>query len=176
FRLGRLAEAALCYRRALLCLPRDEDAEHNLLLAERSLGRAAPLGVPLSALAARAADALAPGALLALAAALETIGLAGIVLLRRRRAAQLCSALLVLLALAAAARLAERRWFPGPPEAVVLAAEIALRPEPHAEVAAILRLRAGETVRVLERSDRWSRVIHAHGSGWTETSGLGLVE
>ncbi len=176
FRLGRLAEAALFYRRALVRMPRDEDAEHNLRLAERRLGLEAPLGVPLSALAVRATDALAPGLLLALAAALETIGLLGVVFLRRRRAAQLSAALLLLLALAAAGRLAERRWFPGPPEAVVLSAEIALRAEPHAEVPAILRLKAGETVRVLERSDRWSRVLHAHGGGWTESTGLGLVE
>jgi hypothetical protein len=58
----------------------------------------------------------------------------------------------------------------------VLAKEIGLRPEPHRDAAVSVRLRAGESLVVEERSDRWARVVHPRGSGWTERAGVGVVE
>jgi tetratricopeptide (TPR) repeat protein len=176
FRLGRLPEAMLAYKRALLRLPGDPQARFNLSLVEQRLGAGEPAGDSLLAGALAAVDGLPPRRLLLVAALLESLGLLGFVLARRRRALRVTCALLVLVALLGAARLVQTQWFAGPPEAVVLAREVALRAEPHEEAATSLKLVAGEVVRVAERSERWARVVHARGSGWTERGGVGVVE
>lgn len=173
YRLGRHAEAVLYYRRAQLRLPRDPELEFNLRLTERRLGVDAPVS---ESFVAAFFDSFTPSALLWLVGGLQGVGLVGLVLLRRRRAARFGMALLVLLALAGAARLAQTQWFPGPPSGVVLASEISLRSAPRADRAVTLELEAGETVRVQESSERWIRVVHARGSGWTERAGVGVVD
>lgn len=173
FRLGREAEAVLYYRRADLRLPRDPEVLFNLHLAEARLGLAPAAGTsgPVALVAA-----LPPGALLALASGLQGAGLLGLVLLRPRPAARLLCALLVLLGLACAARLVQVQWFPGPLQGVVLSPRVALRPAPDPEQPANLELSAGELVRVLDLAQRWTRIRHARGSGWTERDGVGLVD
>ena len=59
---------------------------------------------------------------------------------------------------------------------MVLARQVALRTEPHADQAITLVLEAGDEVRVAEFSDRWARIVHPRGGGWTERAGVGLVE
>jgi len=172
FRLGRHAEAVLLYRRALLRLPRDREARVNLRLAEQRLGLE-PTGDRSADLAFL--EAIPPGALLFCVVGLQTAGLLGLLLLRRR-SARAGMALLVLLSLPGALRLVRTRWLPAPREGVVLAEEIGLRPEPHAGLAVLLELEAGETVRIEELSDRWVKVVHPRGSGWTERAGVGVVD
>jgi hypothetical protein len=58
----------------------------------------------------------------------------------------------------------------------VLRGDLAVRAEPHAGMPAVFRLRPGELLRVIEESDRWVRMVHPRGEGWTERTGVGLVE
>lgn len=175
FRLGHHAEAILHYRRALLRLPLDPEVGFNLRLAERELGIHRASDAPLYATTLAWLDALPPRRLLLLASLLQTVGLFGL-LLARRRGARLGSGLLVLLGLLAAGRLVWNRWFPGPPAGIVLDRVIAVRPEPHARDPVLFEIRAGQSVRVEEASDRWMRIAHPHGRGWTERPGVGVVE
>jgi tetratricopeptide (TPR) repeat protein len=176
YRMGRYAEAALFYRCAQLRLPRDRSIAFNLSLAEQQLGLDTPERESFGKAMVALMDSFTPGQCLALVGVLQCVGLAGLVLLRRRRAACYAMALVVLLALAGAARLAQTQWFPVPAEGVVLNDEIALRPEPHVDLNAVHELEAGETVCVMERSDRWIRVVHEKGEGWTERAGVGIVD
>ncbi len=175
FRLGRHAEAALYYRRALRRLPRDHEVRFNLRSAERQLGIDAP-AESLGAAALSLVDSFTPGELLFCVGALESAGLLGFALLRRRRAARVARGLVVALALFVAARHVHAQWFAGPPEGVVLSTDVKLRSEPRADLAATAKLKAGEVVRVLDLSDRWIRVATARGRGWTERAGVGLVD
>jgi tetratricopeptide (TPR) repeat protein len=176
YRLGRLPDAILLYRRAQIHLPRDREVAFNLRLTEAKLGVSPPASPSLTTSAARILDSLTPQEHLALVGALETVGLAGMVLLRRRRAARNATAFLVVLALLGAARLARAIWFPGAPAGVVIAREIALRPEPSTSEPITARLRAGESVRIESMSTEWLRVAHPLGRGWTERVGIGLVD
>ena len=172
YRLGRHAEAVLCYRRALLRLPRDRETRVNLRLAEQRLGLE-PTGDRSAGLALL--DAFPPGVLLLGVFGLQTVGLLGLLLLRRR-AARIGMAILVLLSLPGAVHLVRTHWIPGPPQGVVLVEEIGLRPEPHSGLAVLCELEAGETLRIEELSDRWMRVAHPRGGGWTERAGVGVVD
>ncbi|TAH34440.1 MAG: tetratricopeptide repeat protein [Planctomycetota bacterium] len=176
YRLGRHADAILYYKRAQLRLPRDPELEFNLRLAERRLGVDSASGRSFRAAALALADAFTPGELLALASGLQGAGLAGLVLLRRRRAGRAVMAALVLIGLVAAACLVHKQWFPGAPGGVVLAREIALRAESDAGLPPVATLRAGESVRVQAQDDGWLRIAHRHASGWTERSGVGIIE
>jgi tetratricopeptide (TPR) repeat protein len=174
FRLGRHAEAALHYRRALLRDPDDPRAAQNLRLAERALG-IEPGPRPLPARALARLDALDPLAGLAIAIALQTAGLAAVALLRAR-AARLTGALLVALGLLAVARLAWTQLVAPPLGGVVVAREAALRTEPHLEWPIVERLRAGTVVEVLEHSARWMRIAHDGRGGWVERAGVSVVD
>ena len=176
YRRGDHAQAVLYYRRALLRLPLDQEVQWNLRMAERQLGVDTPADGWLRAVEAALLHRYTPGGLLLLLAGLQTIGLLGAVVLRRRRAARTAMALLVLLALAGTARLLCTRWFPPPTHGVVLEGEIELRGEPHAAWAVTRRLRTGELVGIVELSDRWARIVHRRGGGWTERASVGLVE
>ena len=85
-------------------------------------------------------------------------------------------ALCFLLGFSASFRLFQVRLFPGPPQAMVISSEAAVRAEPHTSLGVILKIEAGDVVRVAEMSDRWARIIHDHGTGWTERKYLGLIE
>lgn len=176
YRLGRYAEAMHCYQRALLRMPRDREVKFNLGLAEQQLGLDAPATESFGAAMEALADSFTPGEFMMMVGGLQGVGLVGFVLLRRRRVARDAMALLVLLGLAGGARLLHTEWFAGPPAGVVLAEEISLRIEPHTDLPATTLLKAGETVRVEELSDRWVRVVHPRGGGWTERAGIGVVD
>jgi len=175
FRLGRYAEAVLFYRRAQRYLPGESKVIFNRRLAERELGIDARSDDMFSTAVRDLPALIAPGVALALVALLELIGLAGLVLLHRRAAWRNAMALLVLIALAAAAHLVHAR-LQTPDTGVVLDSEIGLRSEPHRTLPVISKLRAGQTVEVLEASDRWIRVAHEAGAGWTTRTGVGMVE
>jgi tetratricopeptide (TPR) repeat protein len=176
FRLGRLAEAVLHYKRARLRLPRDREAAFNLHLAEWRLGIDSPDRETFGAAVAALAGSFTPRELLVLSGVLQAAGLVGFVLLRRRRASRNVMALLMVLALAGAARMMHDQWFAGPPAAVVLDSGASLRPLPDAGEHATILLDAGETVRVEEISDQWIKVRHVEGNGWTERTTVGLVD
>lgn len=175
YRLDRYVDAALYYRRALLRMPRDPQVSFNLDLAERRLGREAPHR-SLAGTVMSWVQWLQPAELLLLAAALQVIGFIGLMRTRRGRRARVAMALLVVLGILGTLRLGYARFFPGLPVAMVLASEIDLRSEPHTSLGITLKLEAGEIVRVAEMSDRWARIVHPQGSGWTERAGLGLVK
>jgi tetratricopeptide (TPR) repeat protein len=169
WRLGRHADALCFWRRAALRLPRDRELAFNLQFAERQLELDAPAPAPLDLLAAfTRVEKTAAGAVLAVAA------LVGTVFARRRRLARVLLAALAILGLALAAH--GLGWLAPAPRGVVLAGEIGLRAEPHRETAVSLRLRAGESVRIEESSDRWALIVHPRGSGWTERAGIGIVD
>ncbi len=176
YRLGRHAEAVLCYRRALLRLPGDEQVEANLRLAERRLGIDTPDDASPGAAVLAWIDAIPPRALLIAVGVMQGVGLVGFVLLRRRRAARAALALLVVIALLGAARLARVHWLSGPPAGVVLHDEIELRAEPRDDSPVSLELGGGELVRLGEASDGWIRVAHPHGAGWTASGGVGVID
>lgn len=174
YRLGKPAEALAWYRRAELRLDGDADAAHNRGLAERALGLRKDGDADDRA---RTADAARPPTWTAafLAAGIAAAGLAG-ALLARRRAFRAAAAIAAVLAGVRSVGLALDACAPPQVDAVVVAAEATLRAEPHAELPPGLRLSAGETVRVVERSDRWARVTHPRGGGWTPVDALAPIE
>ncbi len=169
YRLGRHAEAMLYYRRALLRRPRDREVKFNLNLVERQLDVEAEDSGSIGATITAWVNWFTPGELLVLVATLQGVGLV-LLLLGRRGATPL-----VLVGLMGAVGLLQSQWFPSPPAGVVLTNEIGLRSEPHAALTVTVRLHAGQVVRVAEMSDRWVRVVHPQGAGWTERAGVGLV-
>jgi tetratricopeptide (TPR) repeat protein len=175
YRLGRHAEAVLYYRRALVRLPHDPEVQFNLALARQHLrlddSNRESLGATIKAMVAH----FAPRELLALVGFTLVAGLTGLVLLRRRAAARNTMVLIVLLALAGAARLVHDQWLERP-AGIVLGRAVVLRSEPHRDLPATLELEAGESVRIEELSDRWARIVHPKGSGWTERAGIGVVD
>lgn len=176
FRLNRHAEAVLQFSRAQKRLPRDGAVRFNLALAERALGIERPLYESFSDALRSLADAFTPNEFLVLVSVLQTAGLVGLILFRRQRAARNAMVFLVLIALAGTARSVQIRWFPDTPDGVVLHEEIEVRAQPHADRGVIFDMKAGETLRVEESSDRWVRVTHTRGRGWTERDGVGLAD
>jgi hypothetical protein len=118
---------------------------------------------PLAAL-----ERVPPAVLLGAAALLQALGWTGLLLRRRLglAAASLATGLLL------GGALAVRSLEPRGAEAVVLRDDARVRREPHAEVGIVATLDAGELVRVLASSPRWSRVRRGGDLGWTETENL----
>lgn len=175
YRLDRHAEAVLLYRRAQRHLPRDRTLAFNLRLAEEQCGVRDRDALSFGAAALALVDSFHFNELLWIVFLLECIGLSGLVLLWRRPAVRNALALIVVIALLAGARLVQTRWFPGPPDGVVLDRRIELRSEPHEEFPVTAELGAGETVRIKAMSDRWALVEHGNSGGWTERDGVGVV-
>lgn len=175
YRQGRHAEAVLFYRRALLRMPRDPEVRFNLRRAESHLGIGGSSDQSFGVRALGVVDALTSGELLLLVAILQVAGFLGAVVWRRRRGVRLTMSVVVVVALLGGARLVYRQWYASP-SGVVLSEEITLRAEPHVSLPATLELRAGEVVTVEESSDRWMRVVHPRGAGWTERAGVGVVD
>lgn len=175
YRLGRFLDAALHYRRALLHMPADPEATFNLKLTERRLGKEPPVR-SFGATVLSWVDRLNPRVLLVLCAVLQGIGLIGMARMHRGRWFRVAMALCLLLGISGALRLGQTRFFPGPPAAMVLAGEAAVRSEPHTSFGITLKLEAGDIVQIAEMSDRWARIIHPQGTGWTERDSLGLIE
>jgi hypothetical protein len=163
YRLGDPAKAMLLWRRAALRLPRDEGIRQNLVLAARELGVEAPVRRGLG-FASPIEAGIAGIALFAVGVAMATFG--------ARKPLRVAGALAAVLGIAMAAWSVALRGS----DAVVLTDEIAVRSDPHAEAPVTLRLPAGESVAVNAGSERWVSVEHPRGRGWTERSGLGIVE
>ena len=175
YRQGRYAEAVLHYRRALLRMPRDPEITYNLRRTEGHLGISRGDDVSIAGMVVGVADALPPDRLLAVAGVLLATGLLGLVLARRRRGLEVLMAVITLVGALGAARLVHGQWIASP-AGVVLGDEITLHEEPHTNTASTLELRAGEVVRIREMSDRWMRVVHPRGGGWTPRAGVGVVD
>ena len=117
YRLGRYVDAALYYRRALVRMPRDPEITFNLSLAERHMGIEAPAR-SLVGTVILWAQKLPPGILLLLAAALQGIGLFGLMRMSRGRRARVAMALLVLTGVLGTLGLGYDSLFPGSPVAM----------------------------------------------------------
>ncbi len=175
YRLGRHAEAVLWFRRAALRLPDDPQVAFNLRLAQRHLGLKGDDVAPETGFARELRRVTAFQWLVILGSA-HAVGVVGLFLSGRRRGLRIAAGLLLASALAGAVPWARSHFDPDPPGGVVLAGEAVLRREPHPDQPVVTRVRAGDSVRVLERSARWLRVAHSSGEGWTEQNGIGLVE
>lgn len=175
YRQGRHAQAVLFYRRALLRMPRDGEVTFNLRRTEAHLGIEGSTDPSFVAMALSAVDALTPGESIALVGLLQALGFFALLVWRRRRGVRVLMGAVVILALLIGGRLVYREWY-APPSGVVLEEEITLRAEPHASHPATVALRAGEVVTVEESSDRWMRVVHPRGAGWTRRVGVGVVD
>jgi tetratricopeptide (TPR) repeat protein len=175
YRLDRVAEAIWFYRRALLELPGDDEVRGNLRRAERRLGLESFVESPVAALLGWV-DRAPPGRLLVVVALAQAIGVLGWTWLGRGSGARVFLLLLIGGSLLVVARRLYVQHAPAPLTAIVLSERIRLRSEPHRDLAVVLELRAGESVQVAESSDRWARVLHPRGAGWTECQGLGFVE
>ncbi len=172
--LGRPAEALHHYLQAGIHGSSAADLGTARAEAERRLGLMPPPALaPHQQLLARF-DAWSPGPALTVLALSLTIGGIGLLLLRGRGWLWL-PALLLLLGLAGAGRLAHRAWLAAP-QGIVLDGAAPLREEPHDGLPARLSLPPGARVRILARSDRWLRVEHSRGTGWTAASAIGLLD
>ena len=172
FRQGRYAEAVRCFRSALRYRPRDRAVRFNLRLAKERLGLHPPGPPSLLRSLQDGIGRLTPWEWLLLGAFLQAAGLLAR-LLCSRRGMRAAAVIVLLLGVLAAGRGVQVRFFPGPPEAVVLVPDAALRPEPHRGLPVLERLPAGVRVRVLESSDRWARVEHHGREGWIARTVLG---
>ncbi|HKE01001.1 MAG TPA: SH3 domain-containing protein [Planctomycetota bacterium] len=175
YRLGRHSEAAWLYRRALLRTPRDEETRFNLRLAEHKLGYEPPQTEPLVESMRQWLATRSPRSMLAVALALETAGLAGLLAFRRRAGPRTLALLVLAAAFVAGGIVARPLVAPPRLQAVVLSKESRVRSEPRDDLPVVLTLKAGETVAVDETSERWARVRHAEGRGWVPRDDLGLV-
>jgi tetratricopeptide (TPR) repeat protein len=188
YRQGLYAQAVLDYARAELRLPNDPEIAFNRRLAERQLLLDVPDERPPLARARAFLDSLPPGLLLALSVALQTGGLLGLVLLASsralrtkgwRRPLQGFSLALLLLGLAAAFVLVQAQWSGRLLEGVALEAAD-LHAEPRSDLPPTLTLQPGETVRILDQTERWIQVgiqvAGNQGSGWTERARIGVID
>lgn len=171
WRLGRPAEAAWRYRRALREAPRDPATWNNLRFVERRLGIDGDADGGLVA----ALDALValrtPRESFLLGIALEVLGLAGALLSSRRSLVRAACIVALVLGIGCGLGALRDEFLEG----VVLGSDVALRADPHADLPIRIRLRAGEPVRVLDGSDRWLHVTTGRGGGWVERGAIGLV-
>ncbi len=147
----------------------------NLRRVEAHLGIDGASDRSFEAIVLGVVDTMTPGEGLLLVGVLQVAGFLALVVWRRRRGVRLAMGAAVVVALLGGARLVYRQWY-APPSGVVLSEEIALRAQPHASLPATLELRAGEVVTVEESSDRWMRVVHPRGAGWTRRVGVGVVD
>lgn len=166
YHLEQPALAILHYRRAERTLPDDPDLQSNRRQAEAQLG--------LPPQPALREDPDRRRALSLLAAALQTVGLCGAVLLTRRGARVV---LLLLAGVGAAAGIAALQPPAAAPEAgVVLAATLDVHAAPAADGEPVGRLTAGELVFVTGQQDGRIQVRHARATGWVARDGLALID
>ncbi len=182
--VDRPAAALWHYRRAALRLPDEPAIVANMRLAERRLGlvtRVSDLGsarteVLVAAEPARPPLAAVPDAwLLGAAVLLQAAGLLVAFRLRGRLRLLLGTALLAAGVLAAAP-LWSRLDRAVHPTAVVLIPEATLLAEPRDNSAAVLRVREGESLQVIEKSDTWAHVAHGRDRGWIRLHALGVID
>lgn len=176
FRLGRLPESVVAYKRALRRDPSDEAARFNLQLALAKLGAPPPPPDTFVLQAHRVVESLSPSALLTLTALLETAGLAVLVVGRRRRGLVGTGAAILVIAAGAFGAFLYRAYAEPATEGIVITTDARLRSEPREDLPTTLTLKSGETVVVEERGDRWLRVRYGDRSGWTEAATIGIVQ
>lgn len=172
FREERFAEAVRCYRSALRYRPRDRALRFNLRLAEERLGLHHLAPPSLLCSFREGFGRLTAWEWLLLGVLLQATGLLAR-LLCFRRGLRSAAVIVLLLGLFAAGRGVQVRFFPGPPEAVILEHEAGLHAGPLRTLPVTARVRGGDTVRILEASDRWARVEGAGREGWIDCSTLG---
>jgi tetratricopeptide (TPR) repeat protein len=172
YRQGRFAEALAAYESARLATPRDPQLLFNIRLTRQKLDLVEAGGEPFLTTLAELRDALTPWERLWLCAGLNLLA-AGLVLLggRRLRAigvVVLFPALLVLLEVA--------WWGPvRPPKGIVTVPKVALRAEPKAELEALMTIRAGVAVAVLQEGPAWTRVRLRDRQGYLPNDSLVVV-
>ena len=176
YRRGEYAEAILWWRRAKLRLPEDEAITFNLRLAESKLGIDARDEEAESTGLAERIALLPPPLLLTTIAALQTIGLLGLVLLRGRRGWEVVHGLCLLVGIGLAGPLLHARWFPDSPEGVILGETVTLHSEPTDHAAVTAELSAGRVVVIEATRDEWRHVAHPEGRGWAKRAGIGVIE
>lgn len=165
-RLGQLGQAVLNYRRALTLRPRDPDARANLrftLDITRGIAPEYPAFIRLF----RQLN-LAEWSTCAIVTLWLTIGLLAVQRLRVRRPSwllQVATATALATLVAGAGCLVE--WsFHRRPEIVITARDVQSRFAPLAEATPHMKLPAGSTVRLVERSADWWKVAAGGNTGW----------
>ena len=176
YRLGRYAESALFFRRALKRDPSDAQARFNLRLAEKKLGVPPPASEPFLQSLRGIVDAAGPASLALAAAALESAALACLVFGRRRRAARAAGAILLVAGLATAAAFARRAWPSRASEGYVLAREARVYAEPRDDLPVVMTLKIGEVVELGEATERWVKLRAAGRDGWTPSANVGRID
>jgi tetratricopeptide (TPR) repeat protein len=172
YRQGRFAEALAAYERARLAAPRDQELLFNIRLTRQKLDLVEGEGEPFLDTLAELRDRLRPWERLWLCSALNLLA-AVFVLLGGRR----LRAVGVALALPALLLLLEVAWWgpARPPTGIVTAPKVALRSEPKAELAALMTLRAGVAVAVLQEGPAWTRVRLRDREGYLPNRSLEVV-
>lgn len=174
FRAGNLGQALLCYERARLRLPHDARVANNLARCRARLAVDEPAETPgvIGFLERRTRTTL-----VAIAVALQSLGIAiGLLGRRRRRVLRTAGAFIVLAGIAVAASVLHRTWTSGSTAALVTVAKCELRADPHESAVSILSLPTGAEIRVEEASDRWARVSHRRGTGWARCADIGVID
>ena len=185
FKQERLAEAILCYRRALRLAPGDEDIRHNLSVAEArtkdTIERIPEFFLTTWLRALRNTMSASAWTVLSLILLAAALGLGLCYLLSRRLALRkagfyglLAAGLLfVVTTLFAAGRRSEEL---NRDEAVVMTASAAVKSSPDRAATDLFVLHAGTSLRITNRLDDWCEVTIADGKkGWTEARNIEVI-
>ncbi|MEE9127387.1 MAG: hypothetical protein V3U11_09615, partial [Planctomycetota bacterium] len=172
YRQGRFAEALVAYESARLATPRDPQLLFNIRLTRRKLDLVRAEGEPFLTALAELRDALTPWERLWLCAALNLLAAVLVVLGRRLRAIGIVVALPALLLLLEVAWLGPAR----PPKGIITVPRVALRAEPKAELSALMTIRAGAAVVVLQEGPAWTRVRLRDREGYLPRESLQVVQ
>jgi hypothetical protein len=180
----RPASALWHYRRAALRLPDEPVIAANMRLAERRLGLGAGVSdvdsarteVMIGTVPARPPLAAIPDAwLLGAAVLLQAAGL--LVAFRMRgKLRLLLGAVLIAAGAFAALPLWSRLERAAHPTAIVLVPETPLLAEPRETSAVVLRVREGESLQIIDKSDTWAHVTHGRDRGWIRLRALGVID
>jgi len=172
YRQGRFAEALAAYERARLATPRDAQLLFNIRLTRQKLDLVEGEGELFLETLAELRDRLTPWERLWLCSVLNLFA-AGLVLLggRRLRAVGLVLALPALLVL-----LEVSWWGPARPQkGIVTVPKVKLRSEPRVALEALMTLRAGVAVAVLQEGPAWTRVRLRDREGYLPNDSLQVV-
>ena len=185
FKQDRLAEAILCYRRALRLDPGDEDIRHNLSVAEArtkdTIERIPEFFLTTWLRALRHTMSATAWTVLSLVLLAAALGLGLCYLLSRQLALRkagfyglLASGLLFVAATIFAA--GQRREVLNRDEAVVMTASAAVKSSPDRAATDLFVLHAGTSLRITNRLDDWCEVTIADGKkGWTEARNIEVI-
>lgn len=172
YRQGRFAEALWAYEQARLAMPRDPQLLFNIRLTRQRLDLVEGESEPFLDTLAQVRDRFTPWERLWLCTGLNLVA-AALVLLGGRR----LRAVGILLALPALLALLEVSWWgpARPPTGIVTVPRTALRSEPKVELEALMTLRAGVAVAVLQEGPAWTRVRLRDREGYLPNDSLQVV-